>query len=90
MSDGGRSIDVTTKLHPDLKQTCVRATESIGLTYGGVDFMADDISNPKTRYVILEINSNPYYNMNEKPLVEGEGIDISWLFLKKMFPHLKK
>ena len=90
MSNGGRSIDVTTKLHPDLKQICIRANKSIGLTYGGVDFMADDISNPKTRYVILEINSNPYYNMNEKPLVEGKGVDISLLFLKKMFPDLKK
>lgn len=52
--------------------------------------MADDIRDPKTRYVILEINSNPYYNMNEKPLVEGKGVDISWIFLKKMFPRLKK
>ncbi len=90
MSDGGRSIDVTGQLHPELKKICVKATESIGLTYGGVDLMADDILDPKTRYVILEINSNPYYNMNEKPLVEGKGVDISWLFLKKMFPSLKK
>lgn len=90
MSDGGRSIDVTAQLHPVLKKICIKAIHSVGLTFGGVDLMADDISNPKTRYVILEINSNPYYNMNEKPLVEGKGIDISWLFLKKMFPSLKK
>lgn len=90
MSDGGRSIDVTKTLHPKLKSICVRAVQGIGLTYGGVDLMAKDITNPKTRYVILEINSNPYYNMNEKPLVEGTGTDISWLFLKKMFPRLKK
>lgn len=89
MSDGGRSIDVTSKLHPALKKLCVQATESIGLTYGGVDLMAEDITNEKTRYVILEVNSNPYYNMNEKPLVEGKGVDISFLFLKKMFPSLK-
>jgi len=90
MSDGGRSIDVTDKLHPKLKKICIKATESIGLTYGGVDLMVDDILDQKTRYVILEINSNPYYNMNEKPLVEGKGVDISWLFLKKMFPSLEK
>lgn len=90
MSDGGRSIDVTHRLHPELKKICAKAAESIGLTYGGVDLMADNIRDPKTRYVILEINSNPYYNMNEKPLVEGKGVDISWIFLKKMFPRLKK
>lgn len=90
MSDGGRSIDVTSQLHPTLKALCIKAIESIGLTYGGVDLMAHDLRDPKTRYVILEINSNPYYNMNEKPLAEGKGVDISWLLLKKMFPRLKR
>lgn len=88
MSDGGRSIDVTKIMHPFFQEICVRATKTAGLTFGGVDVIAEDITTNKKEYVILEINPNPYYNMNEKPLVEGRGIDVSLLLLKQVFPTI--
>lgn len=92
MSDGGRSIDVTSSMHQSFKDLCVKATQIIGLSFAGVDVIAKDLSKPARRdnYVILELNPNPYYNMNEKPLVEGKGIDVSFLLLKQLFPKISK
>lgn len=88
MSDGGRSVDVTKKMHSFFREICIRATKSAGLSFGGVDIIAGDISTDKKGYVVLEINPNPYYNMNEKPLVEGEGTDVSILLLRQIFPTI--
>lgn len=90
MSDGGRSIDRTKDMSPTLKATCVRAIQAVGLTYGGIDLLTNDISSESSQYVILEINPNPFFNMHEKPLVEGEGIDVSQKILENLFPALKK
>ncbi len=89
MSDGGRSVECTDQMHPSFKDICVRAIEAVGLTYGGIDFFAHDISSEKSDYVIIEINPNPFYNMHEKPLVEGKGIDVSSEILKSIFPKLR-
>lgn len=90
MSDGGRSIDVTDTMHPSFQDICIKATAICGLTFSGVDIIAKDISKParKNSYVVLELNPNPYYNMNEKPLAEGKGTDVSFLLLKQLFPKL--
>ncbi len=88
MSDGGRSIERTKEMHPYFKTICSRAIEAVGLTYGGIDFFAYDISSPKSDYVIIEINPNPFYNMHEKPLVEGKGVDVSSEILRAIFPKL--
>lgn len=90
MSDGGRSIECTKKMHSRFKDICSRAVEAVGLTYGGIDLFAKDISSQKSDYVILEINPNPFYNMHEKPLVEGKGIDVSSEILKNIFPKLSR
>lgn len=89
MSDGGRSVECTGNMHPYFKDICVRAIEAVGLTYGGIDFFAHDISSQKSDYVIIEINPNPFYNMHEKPLVEGKGVDVSSEILKSIFPKLR-
>lgn len=89
MSDGGRAIDVTKKIHPFFRELCIRATRIAGLSFGGIDVIAKDITTNKKGAVILEINPNPYYNMNERPLVEGKGIDVSALLLKQIFPKMR-
>lgn len=89
MSDGGRSIERTDEMSPVLKNICVKAVEAIGLTYGGLDLLTNNISSPNPDYVILEINPNPYFNMHEKPLVEGIGIDVSLIILQYLFPNLE-
>ncbi|KKU55246.1 MAG: Cyanophycin synthetase [Candidatus Moranbacteria bacterium GW2011_GWE2_47_10] len=88
MSDGGRSIDCMEEMHPYFKDISERAAKLLGLTYGGLDLITADISDEHEKYVILEINPNPYYNMNEKPLVEGKGVDFSLILLKNIFPKL--
>jgi len=85
MSDGGRSIECTKEMNNYFKKICEKAMSVMGLQYGGVDLLAKDITNKKSPYVILELNSNPYYNMNEKPLVEGKGVDVSSKILKELF-----
>lgn len=90
MSDGGRSIERTDLLSPTLKKVCVNAIEAIGLTYGGLDLLTNDLTAENPEYVILEVNPNPFFNMHEKPLVEGRGIDVSLTILEYLFPALKK
>jgi cyanophycin synthetase len=92
MSDGGRSVDVTKTTHPSFRDICIKATNISGLTFSGIDVIADDISKAarKDNYVVLELNPNPYFNMNEKPLAEGKGTDVAFLLLKQLFPRLKK
>ncbi|HAT74360.1 MAG: Cyanophycin synthetase CphA [Candidatus Moranbacteria bacterium GW2011_GWF2_36_839] len=89
MSDGGRSIEYTDKMAKHFKKICEDAIEILGLTFGGIDFMTKNISRKKSPYVILEVNPNPFYNMHEKPLVEGNGVDVSYEILKNIFPKLK-
>jgi len=89
MSDGGRCIDCTEEMHASFKDICEQAISALGLTYGGLDFMTKDITSKKSPYIIIEVNSNPFYNMHEKPLVEGKGTDVSFKVLKNIFPELK-
>jgi cyanophycin synthetase len=88
MSDGGRSVEVTDRMSPNLKKKCIQAIRVVGLTYGGLDLITKDIASD-TGYAILEVNPNPFYNMHEKPLVEGKGVDVSGLLLRYFFPGLR-
>jgi cyanophycin synthetase len=89
MSDGGRSIECTEKMSPALQKICIQAVDAVGLTYGGIDLLTNQLSSKNPAYVILEVNPNPYYNMHEKPLVEGVGIDFSKIVLEDLFPSLR-
>ena len=89
MSDGGRCIDYTNKIIKHFKNICEESAEALGLTYGGIDFMTKDITDKSSSYVILEVNPCPHYNMHEKPLIEGRGVDVSIKILKNLFPDLR-
>lgn len=89
MSDGGRSVECTGKMSKYFKDICEKASKTIGLSYGGVDLITKDIKLAGTDYVILEINPNPFYNMHEKPLVEGKGVDVSGKIIKLLFQDKK-
>lgn len=89
MSDGGRSIERTDQMSQSLKRVCVNAIDAVGLTYGGLDLITNQLSHKEPLYVILEVNPNPYYNMHEKPLVEGRGVDFSKIVLEDLFPSLR-
>lgn len=89
MSDGGRSIECTADLSLKLQRACLKSLEVLSMNYGGIDIITPSISDPAAPYVILEVNPLPYYNMHEKPLVEGRAIDVSGILLKEIFPSLK-
>lgn len=89
MSDGGRSIECLHLMSREFQDLCVRAVRVLGLTYGGIDLIAENITSVQSRHAFIEVNSNPFYNMHEKPLVEGDGKDISLILLKKIFPELE-
>lgn len=89
MSDGGRSIECTKEMSSYLKKICLQAMDAAGLYYGGIDLLTKNLATGKNDYVILEINPNPFYNMHEKPLVEGKGVDVSRKILCYLFPSLK-
>jgi glutamate--cysteine ligase len=85
MSDGGRCVEYTSKMSHHFKKICEETMKTLGLTYGGIDFMTKDITDKNSNYAILEVNPNPYYNMHEKPLIEGKGIDVSSKILRNLF-----
>jgi D-alanine-D-alanine ligase-like ATP-grasp enzyme len=60
LSTGGDAVDVTNIIHPDFKKLAVRLTKDMGLRICGVDIMVDgDITQPLSKYWILEINAAP-------------------------------
>jgi cyanophycin synthetase len=91
MTDGGRAINSLHLMHPSFKDVCARAMGIAGLEFAGIDFLVKNISDEATlgNYVVLEINSNPYYNMHESPLVEGDDTDVSLILLQEIFPGLR-
>ncbi|MEA3322899.1 MAG: ATP-grasp domain-containing protein [Patescibacteria group bacterium] len=88
LANGGRAVDRTHVMSDELKNRCVQATRALGLTFSGIDLLTTNIKQGNA-YVIIEVNSNPVYIINEKPLVEGSGVDVSLLLLQTMFPRLK-
>ncbi|MFP4616856.1 MAG: hypothetical protein ACLFNR_01705 [Candidatus Paceibacterota bacterium] len=58
---GGEVEDITDKVCEENKKMAVKAVESLGLEFGGVDIITSDISDPldKENGKIIEVNSNP-------------------------------
>jgi D-alanine-D-alanine ligase-like ATP-grasp enzyme len=92
LSTGGDSIDVTDRVHPELKRIAVRAVASVpALSYAGVDIMVkEDISrNPKRDgYAVLEMNSSPGIFMHHFPY-EGKSRNVAGGILDLLFPETK-
>ena len=58
---GGRTVDVTSRLHPEYLDMAVRAAHTTGAVLAGIDFIADDICvKPIMGEVFInEINTSP-------------------------------
>jgi cyanophycin synthetase len=79
ISSGGRAIDLTKKISPRFKKIALQAFNALGLTYAGIDIITTDITanSSSQKYWIIEINGAPDYDIHEKPLIEGPGVDIT-------------
>lgn len=82
---GGRAIDKTGQVSKRFEKISLKCMEALGLNYGGIDIMTDDISSndSKQPYYIIEINADPDYEPHEKPIVEGKGVRVSEILVKE-------
>lgn len=90
ISLGGDPIEVTDKLHSDIKRAAVQALKAIpGLTHGGVDLIVDE-SSPKSsaQAVIIELNPTAQIGSLLYPM-EGHAKDIPSAIIDYYFPETK-
>lgn len=92
LSTGGDSIDITDKVHPELRRIAVRAVCSVpGLLYAGVDIMVKkgiSTKPEKDGYAVLEMNSSPGIFMHHSPY-EGKPRNVAGGILDLLFPETK-
>jgi len=82
---GGRAIDKTGQVSKRFEKIALKCMEALGLNYGGIDIMTDDISsnNPSQPYYIIEINADPDFEPHEKPIIEGKGVKVGEILVKE-------
>ncbi len=91
LSTGGDSIDVTYKIHPEVKKLAVKVIKAIpGLAYGGIDFLTKDITKKPTKknYIIIEVNDSPMISMHHKPFI-GKERPVAKAIIDQLFPETK-
>ncbi|MEA1926103.1 MAG: hypothetical protein U9M90_02550 [Patescibacteria group bacterium] len=83
MATGGTAIDKTGKVSPFFKEIVESAANIFGLNRAGIDLITEDISSndPKAKYAIIELNSDPGIMFHGKPVIIGRGVDV----VKKTF-----
>lgn len=59
LSTGGTSHDVTNHVHPDYAKLAASICSDMALRLCGVDIITENIAEPRSDYVIIEINSAP-------------------------------
>ena len=69
LSTGGKAVDRTDRIHPQVSMMAVRAAGIIGLDVAGVDITTTDISKPlkSTGGAIIEVNAAPGIRMHHYP-----------------------
>lgn len=89
LSTGGDSVDVTSLLHPSVKELAVKTIQAIpGLAYGGIDYMTKDITKKPTKnnYIIIEVNDSPMISMHHIPY-QGASRDVAKEIIDLLFPE---
>lgn len=83
ISTGGRALDLTDKISARFKKIALRAFNALDLTYAGIDIMTEDIrsNSLKNKYWVIEINGAPDYDVHEKSIAEGKGVNTTDLLL---------
>lgn len=76
LSTGGSTEECAAEVHPYYLEMAVKATKSLGLKLGGVDLIAEDITNPDAPAVINEVNTNPGLRVHYK-VDKGEVVPVA-------------
>ena len=63
------SIDVTDKIHPEIKKMCEKASKILWLKVCWIDYLSEDISKPlsKQKWWIIEVNHTPWLRWHHFP-----------------------
>jgi cyanophycin synthetase len=80
LANGGRAIDRTKDVSPELEKICVTAAKAVGLQYAGIDLLLKTNGNTiltPDNYKIIEVNMFPGHILNESPLVENATVNVS-------------
>lgn len=87
LSTGGIAVDVTDLVHEEIKSTCVKAAELIGLDVAGIDVTTTDITKPlsATGGALIEINAAPGIRMHHYPSA-GASRNVAEEIVRSLFP----
>ncbi|NTW30922.1 MAG: hypothetical protein HGA33_06575 [Candidatus Moranbacteria bacterium] len=85
ISGGGIAVDMTEKISAHFRKIAVDAAFALGVNYCGVDIYTEDISLENAPYHIIEINGAPDYDIHEKPVIQGNGIDVTEIIIRELF-----
>jgi len=92
LSTGGTSRDVTSSVHPDVRDVCCRTAELIGLDIAGVDLRLADIAAPlpperpdADAWGVIEVNAAPGLRMHLHP-VEGQPRPVAAAIVDALYP----
>ncbi|WP_158659368.1 hypothetical protein [Paracoccus denitrificans] len=84
---GGESVDVTEHVHPEFARIAVRACKAVpGMLHGGIDLIAEDISEPPDSqdWAVIETNSVPDIALHHFP-TRGVPRDAAGALLDHLF-----
>lgn len=87
MTSGGSTRECLTDVHPDYAKLAIDATKAIGLGLSGVDLITPDITDPKTKHAINEVNHDPGMRIHYMPDI-GKPIDIATLIQQYILDNL--
>jgi cyanophycin synthetase len=71
LSTGWLAIDMTNKIHPEIKQEAIKIAKIAWLWFVWVDFLCEDISLSlkEGKWAIIEINATPWIRMHHFPSI---------------------
>ncbi len=61
---GGKVENPIGKVHSKYFETAIKATETLGLRFCGVDIITEDIMSGESRYFVIELNADPGYDLH--------------------------
>ncbi|HYF51439.1 MAG TPA: cyanophycin synthetase, partial [Planctomycetota bacterium] len=86
LSTGGSAIDVTERVHANVKLACERAARVIGLDICGIDLVHRDIALPlDDEGAIIEVNAAPGLRMHVHPS-EGKPQPVGEAIVEMLYP----
>ncbi|QJW89599.1 cyanophycin synthetase [Spirosoma taeanense] len=88
LSTGGTAIDVTDRVHPEIRAMAERTARIIGLDVCGIDLIATDITRSlrASKAVVIEVNAGPGLRMHTHPS-EGQPRDVGKAIADMLFPE---